>query len=466
MAFLCFFLLLCLFDSVSYSGAELTRGIGICYGQLGSDLPVPAKSVELINGLKAEQVKIYDVNPDILKSLQGSDLHVSVMLPNELIPNVSSSQTFSDQWVHTNLVPFYPRTMIRHLLVGNEILSSQPNSTWFHLVPAMRNLRRSVRKYRLHKVKVGTPLAMDMLETSFPPSNGSFRSDITDSVFRPLLSFLADSRSFFFFDVYPYFAWAAQPDEIDLDYTLMKNTNRTYSDPGSGLTYTNLLDQMIDSVYFALKRLGHPDLPLFIAETGWPSAGDPDQIGSNIYNAATYNRNVVKKFSSKPLVGTPARPGVAVPAFIFALYNENQKPGAGTERHFGLLYPNGTNVYEIDLSGKTPESEFKPLPKPTNNKPFGGKLWCVVNTKQSVNKTALTAALDYACGQGNGTCDAIRPGGKCYQPNDLIRHASYAFSAYWAQFKRIGGTCSFNGIANSTTKDPSDKVCKFPSVQN
>ncbi|MCD9644633.1 hypothetical protein HAX54_033020 [Datura stramonium] len=42
----------------------------------------------------------------------------------------------------------------------------------------------------------------------------------------------------------------------------------------------------------------------------------------------TYNRNVIKKFTAKPSpVGTPAKPGVVVPTLLFALYNENQKPG-------------------------------------------------------------------------------------------------------------------------------------------
>lgn len=240
-----------------------------------------------------------------------------------------------------------------------------------------------------------------------------------------MLKFLDRTKSFFFVDVYPYFAWATQPSCINLDYALLASKKYTYTDPVSHLKYTNLLDQMLDSTIFAMKRLGYPNIRLFVAETGWPSAGDPLQIGCNIYNAATYNRNVVKKFTGKPALGTPLRPGAPIPAFVFALYNENLKPGAGTERHFGLLYPNGTNVYPIDLFGETPLSAYKPLPKPTNNEPYKGKLWCVV--AQGTNKTDLDAALKYACGQGNGICDAIQRGGNWYNPNTLVSHASYAF---------------------------------------
>ncbi|CDP03931.1 unnamed protein product [Coffea canephora] len=405
---------LLLLASLSITGAEMSAKVGICYGQLGNNLPTPSKSVELIQGLKAKGVKIYDANPKILAALGGTPLQVSVMVPNEIITNISSNQTLADQWVKTNVVPFYRKTRIRYLLVGNEILSGPDKTTWFNLVPAMRRIRYSVKTFGLNKVKVGTPLAMDVLGSSFPPSSGSFRSDVSDKVLKPLLQFLDRTKSFFFIDVYPYFAWASQPASINLDYALLASKNITYTDPVSGLTYTNLLDQMLDALM------------------------------------------------AKPKIGTPARPGVVLPAFIFALYNENQKPGPGTERHFGLLYPNGTRVYEIDLSGKTPESEYEPLPKPTNNEPYKGKIWCVVG--EGANRTALAAALGYACGQGNGTCDPIQPGGKCYEPNSLVHHASFAFSSYWAQFRKVGGTCYFSGLATQTIRDPSYGSCKFPSV--
>lgn len=436
------------------TGAEISGKVGINYGQLGNNLPSPSQSVKLIQSLKAKRVKIYDADHEILTALRNTGLQVSIMVPNEIITNISSNQTLANQWVHANVVSFYPETMIRYLLVGNEILSSSDNRTWFNLVPAMRRIKYALRTHGIKKVKVGTTSAMDVLQSSFPPSNGTFRSDISYSVIKPLLQFLNRTKSFFFLDVYPFFPWTLDPVNIKLDYALLESTNVTYTDPNTGLTYTNLFDQMIDAVVFAMKRLGFPDIRIWIAETGWPNGGDVDQIGANIYNAATYNRNVIKKFTAKPSVGTPARPGSVLPSFIFSLYNENQKPGPGTERHFGVLYPNGTQVYQIDLSGVTPESEYKALPPPENNEPYKGKIWCVV--AKGANRSAVGSALSYACSQGNKTCDPIQPGGRCFNPNSLIRHASYAFSSYWSQFKKVGGTCYFNGLATQTTQDPSE----------
>ncbi|XP_060970633.1 probable glucan endo-1,3-beta-glucosidase A6 isoform X1 [Cannabis sativa] len=438
---------------VSSSCAEISGAVGVNYGQLGNNLPTPSHSVELIKSLKAKRVKIYDANPEILKALKNTGLQVSIMVPNQLVKNISTNQTLANQWVHTNLVPFYPETLIRYLLVGNEMLSGTDNSSWFSIVPAMRKIKKALKIHGAHKVKVGTTLAMDVLQSSFPPSNGTFRSDISSSVMKPMLQFLNRTKSFLFLDVYPYFPWSSEPKTINLDYALFQSKNITITDPNTGLTYTNLFDQMVDSVIFAMKRVGYPDVRIFIAETGWPNGGDFDQIGANIYNAATYNRNVVKKFTAKPPVGTPARPGSVLPSFIFALYNENQKPGPGTERHFGLLHPHGKPVYEIDLSGETPLSEYKPLPVPENNTPYKGKIWCVA--AKGANKTALGLALSYACSQGNKTCDPIQPRGYCRHPNSLIRHVSYAFSSYWAQFKKTGGSCYFDGLATQTIKDPS-----------
>ncbi|XP_042520835.1 probable glucan endo-1,3-beta-glucosidase A6 [Macadamia integrifolia] len=452
------------FCVIAFSSAELSSTIGINYGLLGDNLPSPSRSMKLIKNLKARTVKLYEPEPEILKALGKTDFEVAVMVPNQLISNISSNQSLANEWVKTNLLPFYPKAKIRTLFVGNEIFSAygdQDKKTWFDLVPAMRRLRFSLKTHNLRKVKVGTTCAMDVLQSSFPPSNGTFRSDIAVQVMKPLLQFLNKTKSFFFIDSYPFFVWSENYPKISLDYALFCGGSK-YTDPVSGLTYTNLLDQMLDSVIFAMSNLGFKDVRLAISETGWPNAGDIDQFGANSYNAAIYNRNLVRRMTAKPAVGTPARPGVVIPTTIFALYNENQKTGPGTERHWGLYYPNGTAVYEVDLTGETPEYEYKSVPPPRNNKPYRGKIWCVV--AKGANVTALGGAVKYACSQGNGTCDAIKPTGDCYEPVSLVAHAKYAFDSYWVQFRSSGGTCYFNGLASQTTKDPSHGSCKYPSV--
>uniref|UniRef100_A0A6N2MB80 glucan endo-1,3-beta-D-glucosidase n=1 Tax=Salix viminalis TaxID=40686 RepID=A0A6N2MB80_SALVM len=447
---LLFFSLLVLSDAIT------TRKIGVNYGRLGNNLPSAYQSIEILRSMRAGSVKLYDANPEILRLLARTNIHVSIMVTQNEIISIAANQTTANKWVEDNVLRYYPDTMIRTILVGNEVLSSSSDAAkqiWNHLVPAMRRIKISLRAQDIRNIKIGTPLAMDALQTTFPPSNGTFRPDISTSVMVPLLNFLNSSKSYFFIDVYPYFPWSADPINISLNFALLQS-NIKYTDPGTGLVYTNLLDQMLDSVVFAMTKLGYPDVRLSIAETGWPNAGDFEEAGANIKNAATYNRNLVRKMAGSNPTGTPARPGALIPTFIFALYDENRKTGPGTERHWGLLHPNGTSMYQIDLTGKRASSDYEPLPPAHNNAPYKGKLWCIASP--GVNLTELERALTFACNQGNGTCDSLTPGKECYEPLSVAWHASYAFSSYWAKFRSQGANCYFNGLAQQTNRNPSE----------
>ncbi|CAA7012991.1 unnamed protein product [Microthlaspi erraticum] len=471
MASFALFLFTLLVLSSSFSSANgqknnrtvfsLASRIGINYGRLGNNLPSPYQSINLIKSIKAGHVKLYDADPETLKLLSQTNLYVTIMVPNNQIISIGADQAAADNWVNTNVIPHYPQTQIRFVLVGNEILSYSSDQTWSNLVPAMRKIVTSLRAKGIHNIKVGTPLAMDILRSSFPPSSGAFREEIVSPVMLPLLKFLNGTNSFFFLDVYPYFPWAADPVNNKLDFALFES-NSTYTDSQTGLVYTNLLDQMLDSVIFAMTKLGYPDIRLAISETGWPNAGDIEQIGANVLNAATYNRNLIKKMTANPPLGTPARRGSPIPTFLFSLFNENQKPGSGTERHWGILNPNGTQIYEIDFSGTRPVNNFSTLPKPSNNVPFKGDVWCVA--VDGASEEELGQALNSACGRSNATCAALAPGRECYAPVSVAWHASYAFSSYWAQFRNQSSQCYFNGLARETTTNPGNEVCKFPSV--
>ncbi|GAA0171942.1 glucosidase [Lithospermum erythrorhizon] len=448
---------------LTFTNGIISSKIGVNYGRLGNNLPSPYESIRYIRNMRAGRVKLYDANPEVLKLLSGTHIQVSIMVTNDLISSVASSQEQANQWVLENVLAYYPDTMIRYVLVGNEVLSYNDKKMWDDLVPAMRNIKTAIRAHNINNIKIGTPLAMDMLASSYPPSSGRFRPEV-EHVMLPLLNFLNGTKGFFFLDVYPYFPWSSDPSSISLDFALFRNGNSSYQDPESRLVYTNLLDQMLDSVNFAMEKLGYNNIRMAIAETGWPNGGDIDEPGANVYNAAVYNRYVVQKITANPPIGTPARPGTIIPTFIFSLYNENRKTGRGTERNWGLLNSSGRPMYEIDLTGKHNSSSYHDtLPLPTNNTPYRGKLWCVV-AEGVDNSDQLINAAQFACGQGNGTCDALQPEGECYQPFTPRDHANYAFSSNWAKFKNTGATCYFNGLAMQTTEDPSHDSCRFPSV--
>ncbi|KAK8548400.1 hypothetical protein V6N12_061314 [Hibiscus sabdariffa] len=449
-----------LFSSLLVSSVDISNKIGVNYGRRGDNLPSPYRSIETVRSMNVGRMKLYDSDHEMLKLLSGTNISVSTMVPNNDIIRIASSQAAAEQWVQSNVLDFYPDTTIRFVLVGNEVLSHDQR-IWPSLVPAMRRIKNSLNAHDITNIKVSTPLAMDVLQSTFPPSSGEFRSDIKDTVMAPLLRFLNGTKSFLFIDVYPYLAWSANSRNISLDFALFRGrANQT--DHNTGLVYSNLLDQMLDSVIFAMTKLGYPDIRIAIGETGWPTAGDIDQVGANINNAATYNRKLIQKMTAKPPLGTPARPGAVIPTFISSLYDENQKPGPTTERHWGLLRSNGMPIHDIDITGKRPLSSYKPLPAARNNVPYRGKLWCEV--APGVDAANLSSALSYACSQGNQTCAALNPGQRCYEPISVFWHASYAFSSYWAKFRKQGATCYFNGLARQTRNNPSRGHCNIPSV--
>ncbi|KAJ0963422.1 hypothetical protein J5N97_028544 [Dioscorea zingiberensis] len=99
-----------------------------------------------------------------------------------------------------------------------------------------------------------------------------------------------------------------------------------------------------------------------------------------------------------------------------------------------------------------------PSPPPCSAAPGTGEgpetaLWCVA--KPAVPSEKLQEAMDFACGEGGAECEEIKPNGRCYFPDNVVAHASYAFNSYWQKWKHTGGTCSFDGTALLINSDPS-----------
>lgn len=97
--------------------------------------------------------------------------------------------------------------------------------------------------------------------------------------------------------------------------------------------------------------MGFKDVEIMVAETGWPYKGDPEEAGATIENARAYNKNLIAHLKSGS--GTPLMPGKVIDTYLFALYDENLKPGKGSERAFGLFKPDLTMTYDIGLTKTT-----------------------------------------------------------------------------------------------------------------
>lgn len=141
---------------------------------------------------------------------------------------------------------------------------------------------------------------------------------------------------------YPFF----DSSDNTLDYALFR-PNPGVFDEATRLTYTNMLDAQLDAVFSALKLMDFEDIEIVIAETGWPSRGDPGQVGVDTGTAAEYNRKLIQHLMSG--IGTPLMPNRTFETYIFALFNEDLKPGPTCEKNFGLFKPDLTPVYDIGI---------------------------------------------------------------------------------------------------------------------
>lgn len=447
--------------------------LGINYGRVADNLPPASKVVQLIKSQGISKLKLYDADPAVLHAFNGTDIKITIALPNEQLSNVARRPSRAYAWVQQNVVAYVPGTQITAIAVGNEVFNSASNLNPY-LVPAMRSIHRALVKYNLDGiVKVSSPVATNALINSFPPSSAVFKSDLVETTIKPMLDFLSQTGSYLMINAYPFFAYMGDTNDISLDYALFR-PNAGVRDSNTGLLYTNLFDAQLDAAFSAMSALGYKNLDIVVSETGWPSKGDEGETGAGLDNAAAYNGNLVKHVLSNS--GTPLRPRASLDTFIFALFNENQKPGPTSERNYGLFYPTEERVYDIALtsaamnnqaptsgsnSSSTPATSVQHRRSSGTTPEGASETWCVANSKIDTGK--LQAALDYACGEGAADCKQIQPGGPCYKPNTLEAHASYAFNSYYQKNSRKTGTCDFEGAAYVVTQSPKYGDCSFPT---
>ncbi|WCJ19613.1 Glucan endo-1 3-beta-glucosidase [Euphorbia peplus] len=416
--------------------------IGVNYGTLANDLPPPS---EVANFLKTrttiDSIKIFDANPDILRAFAGSGISVTVTVGNGDIPALANINN-ARRWVSENIVPFYPRTKINRITIGNEIMASA-NKGWIsNLVPAMRTLHNALVSAGIRDVQVTTAHSLGILSVSEPPSEGRFRRGYDRVIFAPMLQFLRETKSVFMVNPYPYFGYSPNM----ANYALFR-TNKGVHDKFTGITYYNMYDAMLDATYSAMKRLGYGDVGIVVGETGWPTLCDPGQPHCSVSNAAWFNGVLMRRDQQRK--GTPLMPNRRFETYLFSLFNENLKPGPVAERNFGLFRSDFSPVYNIGIlrAGQGGGS-----------KGGGSKRWCVA--KAEATKEQLQGNIEYVCSQGVD-CRPIQGGGACFDPNNLRAHASFLMNSYYQTHGSHDFNCDFSHTGFLTPSDPSHGTCRY-----
>ncbi|CAK9142976.1 unnamed protein product [Ilex paraguariensis] len=450
------------FSLQSFYFASSQSFIGVNYGEVADNLPPPPATAKLLQSTSIEKVRLYGADPAIIKALANTGIAIVIGAANGDIPALASDPNFAGQWVNSNVMAYYPASKIIVVTVGNEVMTSGDQNLMGQLVPAMQNIQKALNAASLGgRVKVSTVHSMAVLTQSDPPSAGIFNPGFGDTM-RALLQFHGANAAPFMINPYPFFAYQSDPRAETLAFCLFQpNAGRV--DSRNGIKYMNMFDAQVDAVRSALNAMGFQDVEIVVAETGWPYKGDPNEVGPSVDNARAYTGNLINHLRS--MVGTPLMPGKSVDTYLFALYDEDLKPGPGSERSFGLFRPDLSMTYNVDLSkhSQTPATPAPTTPAtpttPVTPKPTPAAYWCV--PKSGLSDAQLQANLDYACGQGID-CSPIQTGGACFEPNTVACHAAYAMNLLYQTAGRNPWNCDFSQTATLSSSNPSYNGCNYP----
>ena len=304
--------------------------------------PTPAEAANTFTDAYAafRRYKTFIYDAAYLSALQAvGATHVMVGIPNEELAGISNNANSQANAIVNALKPF-AQDMELSIAVGTQPLAPWWNGVFApHLVGALTNLRQALRDAGLKdSIKVTVPFVYNMLAVSYPPADGAFSSEYGNMI-HVISRMLRDDGSTFTVNIYPWFTYRANPQDISLDYALLKDEHTV-----GGVTYENLMMVQVAAVRAALLRLDptftEDGLPIVVGETGWPTAGHVD---ATVRNANTYIRNVVR-------LGNDGK----INLYLFEAFDEELKqalPGtlqdSVEEKNFGLMYENGTPKFSL-----------------------------------------------------------------------------------------------------------------------
>ncbi|PIN18767.1 Glucan endo-1,3-beta-D-glucosidase [Handroanthus impetiginosus] len=425
--------------------------VGIIIGTDVSNLPSPTDIVAILRARQITHVRLFDADPHMLNALSNTGIEVMVSVTNEEVLGIGELPSRAAAWINKNVAAYVPSTNITAIAVGSEVLTSIPHAAPI-LPSAMSNLYKALVASNLnYQVKVSTPHSMDIISRPFPPSTATFNSSWNSTIIQ-ILQFLRNTKSFYMLNAYPYYEYVKSNGIFPLEYALFRPLPlvKQIVDPNTLFHYSSMFDALVDAAYNSISALNFSGIPIVVTETGWPWFGGANEPDAAVENAETYNNNLIRRVSNDS--GPPSQPTIPINTYIYELFNEDKRPGPVSERNWGVVFPNGTSVYDLNLS---------------NSGSLGANsstVFCIA--RPGADESSLRDGLNWACGPGQANCAAIQQGQPCYNPNTLQNHASYAYNDYYQRMHNSGGTCDFGGTATLTSDDPSHGSCRFTGSSN
>ncbi|KAK3427544.1 hypothetical protein EUGRSUZ_F03742 [Eucalyptus grandis] len=243
---------------------------------------------------------------DILEVFRGKPFVISLGTQNEDIGNLASSLNTSLVWIQTDVCPYISDVDIGYITIGNEVILGAGVA---YVAQAIDNVVVAISAAGITKtiMKVSKVIAMDVLASLYPPSADAFSDTASQALNQIVPSLVRQGAPLML--------------NISLEYTLFISRDVVVRD--ESLEYHNLFNVMVDWVFAALEKINAADPSITISETRWPSAENLPHESTD--NAKTYNRNFMERILNR--TGMPRRPGVAMNASIFDLFNEDEKAG-------------------------------------------------------------------------------------------------------------------------------------------
>ncbi|EPS64972.1 glycosyl hydrolases family 17 protein, partial [Genlisea aurea] len=339
--------------------------IGVTYNPSIPNLPQPEHVIPALHALRVSAVRMIEPTTAAVRAFAYTNITLLLSVPNQLVAAFAANRSASDLWLHSYVLPYYPRTRISIISVGSDVITMPSGGdltvdSSAILLPAMRNLRLSLIDLGIPTISVSTTLSfMDIMANSFPPSSAEYHEPIGSLIVRPLLQFLDETNSSFMINLFPYNIYRVN-SEIPVGYALFEENPCNYRDDVvTGVRYRNLFDMMVDAVIAAMAVSGKENLPVIVTETGWPSEAEVQSAGNY---AEMYLKGLINhlRFSS----GTPLRKEGPAEAYIYQLFDggASRATGNGTSfasassQHWGIMYPNLTMKYRMSFSAASRRS--------------------------------------------------------------------------------------------------------------
>ncbi|KAK9134368.1 hypothetical protein Syun_013698 [Stephania yunnanensis] len=442
-----------LFFTVFVSMLSNGVGVGVNWGTMATHRIPPYIVVEMLKNNGFDKIKLFEADRTILEALIGTDIEVMLAIPNVMLEDISRDYEVAADWVLENVTSYSYKhgVKIKYVAVGNEPFLRTYNGTFLNFtLPALMNIQHALNDAGLgDSVKTTVPFNADIYNSpdSNPvPSAGDFRPDIRHLTIQ-IVQFLHENGAPFTVNIYPFLSLYSDA-YFPVNYAFFDGYNKPMKDRGA--VYSNVFDANLDTLIWALKKAGYPDMPIIVGEVGWPTDGDKH---ANLNAAKRFNQGLLHHVLSGK--GTPLRSG-EIDVYLFSLIDESDKsiaPG-NFERHWGMFEFDGKPKYELDLSGKL---ENKGLVAAQGVK-YLRRRWCVLDRKAD-DLFDLPETVDYACTFSD--CTALGYGSSCNHLG-VGGNASYAFNMYYQAMNQKSSNCDFAGLAIETDEDPSPENCTFP----